>query len=48
MILGIFDHMNAQGRTIILVTHEREVAQHCKRTIALRDGLIVSDAPQPD
>jgi len=48
MILGIFDHMNAQGRTIILVTHEREVAKHCKRTIALRDGLIVSDAPQPD
>jgi len=48
MILNIFDDLNAQGRTIILVTHEREVAQHCKRTIALRDGLIVSDAPQPD
>jgi len=43
MILGIFDELNAQGRTIILVTHEPEIARHCRRSIALRDGQIVHD-----
>ena len=43
LILGIFDDLKAQGRTIILVTHEMEVAARCDRIITMRDGRIVSD-----
>jgi len=39
-ILGIFEQLNEQGITIIMVTHESEVAERAKRTIWLRDGLI--------
>lgn len=42
-ILRIFDDLNRQGKTIILVTHDPSVAQHSSRTIRLRDGLIESD-----
>lgn len=42
-ILQIFERLNQEGRTIIMVTHEDEVAEHAKRTIRLRDGLIQSD-----
>jgi putative ABC transport system ATP-binding protein len=42
-ILKIFDELNRQGKTIILVTHDQGVAQHSSRTIRLRDGLIESD-----
>jgi putative ABC transport system ATP-binding protein len=40
-ILAIFEALNAQGRTIIVVTHEHDVARHCRRQIAMRDGRIV-------
>ena len=40
-ILALFHTLNDQGRTIIVVTHEQDIAQHCKRQIYLRDGLIV-------
>jgi len=43
-VLGIFEHMNRQGRTIVLITHEEEVASHAERIIRVRDGLIVDDA----
>ncbi len=43
-ILAIFEALNAQGRTIILVTHEPDVARHCRRQIAMRDGRIVDGA----
>ena len=39
-ILSIFEQLNEQGITIIMVTHESEVAERAKRTIWLRDGLI--------
>ena len=43
-IMAIFQKLNAQGRTIILVTHEPDVARHCRRQIAMRDGRIVDGA----
>lgn len=39
-IMGLFDELNAKGNTIILVTHEREVAEHSSRIIHIRDGTI--------
>ncbi|TVS17360.1 MAG: ABC transporter ATP-binding protein [Planctomycetaceae bacterium] len=46
-ILALFDSLNEEGRTIIMVTHEDEVSAHAKRVVRLRDGLIVSDEPNP-
>jgi putative ABC transport system ATP-binding protein len=43
MILSIFDRLRETGKTILMVTHETEVARRCDRTITLRDGLIVDD-----
>jgi len=42
-IMGIFDSLHAEGQTIIVVTHEEEIAARCRRVIRLRDGLVVSD-----
>ena len=42
-ILQIFDDLHAQGNTIILVTHEDDIAKHAKRTIRLFDGKITKD-----
>jgi putative ABC transport system ATP-binding protein len=42
-VLGVFEHLNRQGRTIVLITHEEEVAAHAKRVIRVRDGRIVAD-----
>jgi len=42
-VLGIFSLMQRQGRTIVLITHEEEVAAHAERIIRVRDGLIVDD-----
>ncbi len=44
-ILAIFQMLNDQGRTIIMVTHEDEVSHHAKRVIRLRDGQIQIDEP---
>lgn len=44
-ILALFDRLNAGGRTIIMVTHDENVASHAKRVLRVLDGLIVSDAP---
>lgn len=42
-ILTLFEKLNNEGRTIIMVTHEDEVSAHAKRVIRLRDGLIQTD-----
>jgi putative ABC transport system ATP-binding protein len=42
-ILAMFDRLNDEGRTIILVTHEDDVAMRAKRVVRLRDGLLQSD-----
>ncbi|GAA2388485.1 macrolide ABC transporter ATP-binding protein [Catellatospora methionotrophica] len=47
-VLSILDGLNAQGRTIVLITHEDEVAAHAHRTIRLVDGVIVSDIRRRD
>lgn len=42
-IMAIFDQLNRDGITIILVTHEQEVADHARRQLVFRDGRIVED-----
>jgi len=42
-IMRLFDRLNAAGHTLIVVTHEDEIANHAQRTIRLSDGKIVSD-----
>ncbi len=42
-ILALFDELNDEGRTIIMVTHEDDVAARAKRVVRLRDGLLQSD-----
>lgn len=43
VVMKTLDELNKQGRTIILITHERDVAEHADRIITLRDGVIVQD-----
>jgi putative ABC transport system ATP-binding protein len=43
-ILGLFQQLNDQGRTVILITHEPDVAAVAKRTIHVRDGQILDEA----
>ena len=48
-IMGIFQQLNReQGITVILVTHDPEVARHARRIISVRDGRVASDEPVPE
>ena len=47
-IMALFEHLNATGRTIIMVTHDEDVARHARRIVRVRDGLIVSDESSAD
>jgi putative ABC transport system ATP-binding protein len=42
-IMGVFQKLNEQGITIVMVTHELDIARYTKRTVVLRDGKIVTD-----
>ena len=42
-VLGLFDELHQQGRTVVVITHEAEVAERAARTIRVRDGHIVAD-----
>jgi putative ABC transport system ATP-binding protein len=44
-IMALFEQLYEQGNTIIVVTHEEDIARHARRIVRLRDGLIESDAP---
>lgn len=47
-IVVILQELNRQGKTIILVTHERDIARHAQRIVSFRDGRTVSDEPVTD
>jgi putative ABC transport system ATP-binding protein len=42
-IMALFDELHGEGQTVILVTHEPDVADHCERVVRLSDGRVVSD-----
>jgi putative ABC transport system ATP-binding protein len=44
-IMGLFQRLNELGLTVIMVTHEPDIARYCKRTVVMRDGVVVSDQP---
>ena len=46
-IMGLFNEIHAQGNTVILVTHEEDIAAYAHRIIRLRDGVIESDKANP-
>ena len=46
-IMALLEELNRKGNTIIIVTHEEEIAHHAHRVIKIRDGLIESDSVSP-
>jgi putative ABC transport system ATP-binding protein len=44
-IMGIFQRLNREGMTIVMVTHELDIASYCLRQVIMRDGRIISDQP---
>ena len=42
-VLGMFDELNSEGRTVVVITHETEVAHHARRLVTFSDGRIISD-----
>jgi putative ABC transport system ATP-binding protein len=42
-VLALFDQLNATGRTLVVITHEEEVAAHAKRVLRMQDGKVLSD-----
>ena len=42
-IMDIFAQLNKDGHTIVMITHEPDIAEHAKRIITIRDGKLISD-----
>ena len=47
-IMALFQDLHREGKTLVVVTHEDDVARHCERIVRFRDGEIVSDEPVKD
>lgn len=47
-IMGVFQNLNAQGMTVVMVTHELDIAHYSTRMVVMRDGRIVTDEPVHD
>jgi putative ABC transport system ATP-binding protein len=47
-VMGVFQKLNAQGITIVMVTHELDIARFCRRNLIMRDGRVVSDVQVAD
>ncbi|MGH7445343.1 MAG: ABC transporter ATP-binding protein, partial [Longimicrobiales bacterium] len=45
-IMNLFDELHGNGQTIMLVTHEHDIAERAHRSITLRDGIIAADVPR--
>ncbi len=45
-IMALFDRLHRGGNTIVVVTHERDIAEHAQRIVTIRDGLVASDEPR--
>lgn len=43
-IMALFDELHTEGQTVIVVTHEDEIAQHCHRVVEMKDGIIAHDS----
>jgi putative ABC transport system ATP-binding protein len=46
-VMGIFQDLNEQGLTVLLVTHESDIAEHARRVVTFKDGLLLSDVALP-
>lgn len=44
-VMALFQELNVQGNTILIVTHEHDIARYARRVVVMRDGLIVTDRP---
>jgi putative ABC transport system ATP-binding protein len=44
-VMAIFQSLNEEGKTVVLITHENDIAEHAKRVVTFRDGRVLSDVP---
>lgn len=44
--MALFQDLNEEGSTVVIVTHEHDIGAHCKRVVKLKDGLLESDSEQ--
>ncbi len=47
-VMALFQELNQQGLTIVLVTHEHDIARYAHRVVGMRDGRVIRDAPLPE
>lgn len=47
-IMGLFQELNEAGITLVMVTHELDIAEYCKRVVVMRDGVVISDTRNAD